>query len=94
LRKNYFKNHNIGPRFSSSAEFEGAVSQVKFFRPFDDDFVTPKVLETGRTDRSLIETERSPINLLVVSTLSPSLVYEVEKPLAEPLWRSGRKMRK
>ena len=60
--------------FSCESEFEGSVSQVKFFKPYEDDLIPPKGVE-GAT-KYLVDP--SGINLLAVSTLSPSVVYEVE----------------
>ena len=56
---------------SCESEFEGSISQVKFFRPYDDDLVQPSELLTE------LAFDPAPINLLAVSTLSPSVVFEV-----------------
>ena len=68
------KNHIIFRFFSCETEFEGSVSQVKFFKPFEDKMLSsPAGLE--RTEKYVIDP--ASINLLAVSTLSPSVVYVV-----------------
>ena len=63
--------------FSCESEFEGSVSQVKFFKPYEDDLIPPKGLERSQK----YQLDPSAINLLAVSTLSPSVVYEVHSSL-------------
>ena len=63
--------------FSCESEFEGSVSQVKFFKPYEDDLIPPKGLERSQK----YQLDPSAINLLAVSTLSPSVVYEVQSSL-------------
>ena len=53
------------------------MSQVKFFKPYEDDLVPPKGLERSKK----YQLDPSAINLLAVSTLSPSVVYEVHASL-------------
>jgi hypothetical protein len=50
------------------------VSQVKFFKPYEDELLSsPAGLEQAKK----YEIDPASINLLAVSTLSPSVVYEV-----------------
>lgn len=58
--------------FSYQAEFEGSISQVKFYRQYEDQLRPPNGLE--KLDD--FSSEVSGINLLAVSSISPSVVYE------------------